>query len=206
MDRVEHTKFLRVIIDEKLTWANHIKYVSAKISRSNGVLTRAKHLLGIDTLKQLYNTLVLPYLSYCCTIWGGAAKCHINILNVAQKRVIRNITNSHYLDHTEPLYKKLNIMNVSQLYVYQVAIFMYKHHSHMLPVVFINWFKANVPTHNYSTRNATKLYPTLTRTTRVKSHILSQGPIIWNSIPKEIQSVLSIYRFKQLTKTHIMNN
>ena len=43
--RENSVKFLGVIIDENLTWKNHIKVVESKISKNIGVLYRASHLL-----------------------------------------------------------------------------------------------------------------------------------------------------------------
>ena len=40
--RVPHTKSLRLIIDETLSWVNHIEYISIKIKQGIGVLKRAK--------------------------------------------------------------------------------------------------------------------------------------------------------------------
>ena len=203
--RVKSTKFLGVIIDEKLTWSKHIHYVTSKISKTNGILYRAKQVLCTDTLKQLYTTLVLPYLNYCCIIWGKAAQCHLNVINIAQKKTIRNVTCSHYLAHTKPLFKMLNVMNVSTLYIYQVSIFMYKYHYDLLPSVFTNWYSQNIPTHNYNTRNATKLHSTKTRTVRVKSHILSQGPLVWNDISLTHKSSKTINSFKKQLRSHLLN-
>ena len=43
LNRVSSTKFLGVIIDENLTWKNHIDAISKTISRNIGMLTKLKH-------------------------------------------------------------------------------------------------------------------------------------------------------------------
>ena len=43
--RENSVKFLGVIIDENLTWKNHIEVVENKISKNIGVLYRASHLV-----------------------------------------------------------------------------------------------------------------------------------------------------------------
>ena len=45
-------KFLGVIIDENLTWKNHIEVVENKISKNIGVLYRASHLLDFKNLSK----------------------------------------------------------------------------------------------------------------------------------------------------------
>ena len=61
--RESQTKFLGVIIDDKLNWKAHISYISGKISRAIGVIIKARN-LGKDALS-LYYTLIFPYLTYC---------------------------------------------------------------------------------------------------------------------------------------------
>ena len=46
-------KFLGVIIDENLTWKNHIEVVENKISKNIGVLYRAIHLLDFENLLKI---------------------------------------------------------------------------------------------------------------------------------------------------------
>ena len=42
IERVKFTKFLGVIIEEKLTWTLHISYIKNKISKGFGIILRAK--------------------------------------------------------------------------------------------------------------------------------------------------------------------
>ena len=107
-----NTKFLGVIIDEKLTWSQHITQVSLKLSKNIGVLNRLKYSVSKSILLMLYNTLVLPYLSYCNIIWASTYKTHIQKVVILQKRALRVITLSKYNAHTKPLFLKLNLLNV----------------------------------------------------------------------------------------------
>ena len=47
-------KFLGVIIDENLTWKNHIEVIENKISKNIEVLYRASHLLDFKNLLKIY--------------------------------------------------------------------------------------------------------------------------------------------------------
>ena len=42
LSRVEFTKFLGVIIDEKINWTNHSQYIINKISKSIAIICKAK--------------------------------------------------------------------------------------------------------------------------------------------------------------------
>ena len=87
IERVNATKFLGVLIDDKLTWKNHIELVKSKVSRSVFLLNRAKHVLNYSAMLTLYNSIVLPYLTYCCELWGSTYKSRLNSLVLVQKKL-----------------------------------------------------------------------------------------------------------------------
>ena len=64
LDRVTKTKFLGVIIDENLTWKNHIDGITRTISRNIGMVNKLKFFVPEPILRTLYCTLVLPYVNY----------------------------------------------------------------------------------------------------------------------------------------------
>ena len=51
----------------------------------------------------LYCSLILPYLSYACEIWGNTYKYRLHTLMLVRKKAIRNIAKASYLDYTQPL-------------------------------------------------------------------------------------------------------
>ena len=64
------------------------------------------------------------------------------------------ITFSDFRAHSVPLFKKLYLLNVYQLYVYQVAIFMYKQMNGLLPLAGSFTFVTNESVHDHLTRGA----------------------------------------------------
>ena len=57
---VQKTKFLGVIIDNKLTWKEPISYICGKISKGIGMIIKARHYLNKDGLLALYYSFVYP--------------------------------------------------------------------------------------------------------------------------------------------------
>ena len=55
--QVSETKFLGIIIDDKLTWNPQIQYLRRKLSSSIGILNRIKDYIPISLHKNLYHTL-----------------------------------------------------------------------------------------------------------------------------------------------------
>ena len=92
IERVTETKFSGVIIDEKLTWRNHVNYISTKIAKGIGILIKARFCLSKETLVSLYYTFIYPYLTYCNSVWGDLFLYNLNRLHVLQKKFVRMIS------------------------------------------------------------------------------------------------------------------
>ena len=146
LNRASSTKFLGVIIDENLTWKNHIYAISKTISRNTGMLTKLKHFVPENILHSLYCTLILPYINYGVLIWGNTSKIYLDKIFKLQKWAIRTISNSHYRSHTGLLFSKFNVLNVHDTFNLNLGIFMYKHHSNQLPPIFSTYFTKHVHT------------------------------------------------------------
>ena len=66
--QVTFTKFIGIIIDDKLKWIHHISYIKNKISKGMGIILKARKVLKMKALLQLYHSFVIPYLIYCVEI------------------------------------------------------------------------------------------------------------------------------------------
>ena len=69
-----YTKYLGIIIDEKLNWKQHIKQVNIKISKGIGVLYKLRHSVLKNTLRMLYNSFIESHALYGILNWGCANK------------------------------------------------------------------------------------------------------------------------------------
>ena len=71
IEEVKKTKFLGVIIDNKLSWKDHVAHVVGKVSRGLGMIIKARNYLNKQGLLTLYYSFVYHYLTYCNHIWGN---------------------------------------------------------------------------------------------------------------------------------------
>ena len=150
INQVDKAKFLGVIIDCKLTWADHTKHVIQKISKGIGIIIKARKYFNQETLLNLYNTLILPFMSYCIHVWGRAADIYLDKIHILQKKIVRIISGVPPRTHSQPLFDELNIMKIKQLYKYFICVFMYKLFHEQLPPLF-SMFKRISYTHSLTT-------------------------------------------------------
>ena len=112
--RDHKTKFLGVILDEKLTWADHIFYIKGKIAKGLGIICKARKLLNAQTLRTLYYCFVYPYMNYCIDVWGDTCKSYLEPLVKLQKKVLRIISYSGFNSNVDNVFKKLEIMQIKK--------------------------------------------------------------------------------------------
>ena len=124
--RVYVTQFIGVHIDSHLNWGEHINHIKRKMSKNVSIMRRVKHLLIDSTLYSLYSTLVMPYLNYCCGIWGNTYKSRIQPLHIIQKRAICICKKADYMSHSRPLFYQLKSINIHDMVNFKRMVFMYR--------------------------------------------------------------------------------
>ena len=87
--RVKSTKFLGVIIDDKLSWKPHIESLNRKLKSAYGRIYRIKNCLPVKFYKQIYHTLFESHLTFAISVWGGVSHKTIEPLFITQKKCIR---------------------------------------------------------------------------------------------------------------------
>ena len=204
IDMVDVTKFLGVHIDACLSWRHHIQNIRNKIAKGLGIICKARKVLQQSTLLTLYNSFILPYLTYCIEIWGMTFKSHLDPLIKIQKRALRLITISHRLAHTEPLFKELNILTLQKLYVFSVQLFMFKFYSGMLPRVFSDFFVANADVHNQDTRQRHLYHTPFVHSEQTRRRVWVTGVQTHHLFSSIIEYNCSVGQYKKFLKRHLI--
>ena len=125
IERENYIKFLGVIIDENLTWKNHIEVVENTISKNTGVLYRASHLLDSQNLLQICFSFIHIYISYANIAWASTFKTKLQGILKKQKHAARITFHASTLDHARPLLKEMKALNVYQINLIQTLKFMH---------------------------------------------------------------------------------
>ena len=106
LEQVDNTKY----IDQHLTWKTHDNLIAAKISKSVGLLYKAKYYLPSKSLLTLYYALISPYLTYCNLIWASTYVTNLQRIYLLQKRAVRAISKADYKASSKPLFANLKIL------------------------------------------------------------------------------------------------
>ena len=94
------------------------------------------------------------------------------------------MTFKSYLDHSEPIFNDLHILNLNKISYYLTSIFMFQYfHLQNLPELFKTYFLTNKEIHNHNTRNSSLLHKKYNRTNYTKHTLASKGIEVWNNLP-----------------------
>lgn len=202
IERTHEIMFLGVIFDEQLTWKSHIEYVKTKVSQTIGIIHKTKDSLNRRALVLLYNSLVLPYLTYCIEAWGNACKTYTEPIFLLQKRAIRVVNRSAYRAHTNPIFKQLEALKFYELVEYNILKTMFKANQNILPFNLQNRFKKRVSTYEL---RGTEIFSKSDFKYKPKERCISiQGVNLWNNLQDIIKKSKSICTFKKRLKASLL--
>ena len=157
IERVQEFNFLGINLDENMTWKSHVKKIACKIACTVGTMKRIKKFMPQTVMRLIYNSLVLPHITYGLILWGSKLKR----INKLQKWSVRTIINAKYNEHTEPIMRKLKILKVRDVRILAAIKIFHKYKNGKLPNYFNNMFEALPQNqHSYQLRQRDNRYPT----------------------------------------------
>ena len=181
IERETVTKFLGVLIDENLSWKNHIEFIKNKISKSIGILYRNREIIDKRNLKQLYFAFIQSYINYASIAWASTNKSKLEPLYRRQKHAIRVINFKDSLTPTAPLFLELKALSIYKLNIYNILCLVYKSLQKSCPQSFFNLATKKPPT-KYNLRNEGILFEPTCKTKFSQFSINYRAPHLWNKL------------------------
>ena len=143
LTKVSTVKFLGVT-DENLTFNDHVKKVTIKISKSVFVLRILHCQLLADVMVKLYYSLVYSHLTYALLAWGRSGRTNAAKIACAQRRTRKLLTDYNH-----------SILTFHSIYDYFALLKAFITNT----LNFHQYFKAKLsshqPSHMYNTRHRT---------------------------------------------------
>ena len=119
-------KSLGVFIDEHLKWDAQLQHINNKITKNIGILFKLRHYVPISTLKQLYYTLIYPYLTYGLMSWATAYQTKLNKIKVSQNNWICCIFCANKRESLTPYFTLLEILRLENIFKLKIGALVLK--------------------------------------------------------------------------------
>ena len=194
-------KFLGVVLDSKLTWKSHIAIIRSKLSSVCGILFQLKNKINTSVAKLIYNSIAQPHLLYCSVIWSSAFSTNLNCLRIIQKKLVRFIMKRRRNEHTNPLFKQLQILKLDDLFNLNTLKFVYKSVNNLIhsPITYV---AREIGAYNL--RNPPAMIVPACRSTQSTLFVHARGATLWNELAVEIRNSQSLQSFNRKLKTRYL--
>jgi hypothetical protein len=187
-------KFLGIHIDSKLTWNDHLSYLSKQLAKTTHMIRTLVQILDQQIIISLYYSTFNSYLRSGIAFWGSSTA--IRNVFVQQKRVIRIITNKPKRFSCRNLFIDLKIMTVPCLYIYETLKGTWDH---------LNEFNRNLNIHRYDTRLKEDLHIVQHRTSAFGKAHINMGTKLYNKLPTHIKLCSSKKLFLKKARDILLN-
>ena len=139
IERKTSIKYLGIYIDEHLNWKTQIAHVQGKLTKNLGILYQLRNYLNLKMLRQLYYTLIYPYLNYGAICWGNNYQTNLNNNCTKQNKCIRSIFFAHKKEPSFPYYQILEVLkfeNIVKFEICSLAFKLYNNNPSTVPAIF----------------------------------------------------------------------
>ena len=75
LDRVSKHRCLGVVIDDRLSWSDHVDFVASKVGQKIGCLRRIRRQLSLKACRQYFLGVIQPHLEYCAAAFCTQLSC-----------------------------------------------------------------------------------------------------------------------------------
>lgn len=122
IEKVSHTKYLGVYVDQRLSWHFQIEMILNRIRKLVWLFKHLRHIATIKILKSIYISLAQSLITYCLPIWGGAVKTKMIDIERAQRTLLKVIYFKPRRFPTTELYSLCEVLSVRKLYILNVIL------------------------------------------------------------------------------------
>ena len=173
-----------------------------KIIRSLGILRRVSHYVDQATRITLFNTLILPHIDYCSTVWcNNVTKTDINKLQRLQNVGMRIILQCEFRTRTKDMLDTLRWLSVAQRLQFNTCCLFWKMVNRMTPDYLSDLICHTDSIHDHNTRSAAKKNLFISQS-HPKS-LIGSGSETWNTVPAATRSLKDYFKFKKELISHI---
>jgi hypothetical protein len=177
--RVREYKYLGVVIDSKLSWADHVSYLNKKLRKCIFAFYQLRQILDVKETRIAYFSYVQSLIEGGIIAWGGAYRTILQPIMVTQKAIIKAALGRGRRYPSDALFTEMHVLDIRQLFIRILAMHIFKH--------FGTLFER--PVHEYRTRHALDLGIRLPRLIRTFSstNCYYLAHILYNNLPQNLR-------------------
>ena len=198
VEQVRCFKFLGVLVNNTLTWSDHVSMVCSKVSRSLNLLCRLSWFLPQPLLLLFLKSYILPTFDYCDIVWSGCTKNEARQLETLLNFSCRTVLRKRKDYSASAARRELGLPTLTSRRKLHTAQMVFKCLSSNTPSYLSHLF-SHPPSH-YCTRSSSSSQLNLPplRTSLGQRCFSFMGASIWRSLPVHVRGVTDFKVFSTL--------
>ena len=198
---VKSTKYLGLILDNRLKFDLHIDYIKKKVLKRIGAMYKASNLLPPKYKKMFANSLMLPQFDYLDTIYNRASKTKLAELDILYKKVAKIALGVSKNESSITVYKDMGWLPLHLRRQLHLASYMFRIIEGNCPESIGNKF--SYITGGSRDGDNCNLY---TPRSRSLKHFYYLGVKAWNIVPQPLRGLSDPKEFSKLYKTSMLKS
>ena len=202
--QVTAVKYLGVILDQSLKFTDHVTEMIKKCAGRIGFLYRNSSLLDFECRRVLCNSLIQPYLDYCCSTWYSSISQQLrNRLDTIQRRMVRYVFSKDSFYHVSAqdlqvlswLSDRVKFFKLNQVFKIRMG---------KAPPYLATNFQPLSLSHAHNTRRSQYNYFVSKQLSRIPQSFAFTAIKHWNNLPHELKEVDKYETFKSRLKRYFL--
>ena len=208
ISRVSDSKYLGLVLDDKLSWSKHIDELNEKLTKTVQAYKIVTNYLNTPAKYMVYYAYFYSRIQYGCEIYSTAQNKKIKSIQVKQNRALKVLFRKDFYTPTKELHQDLNIPLVKDIGKMNCLKLVHKIIHGQAPEAFQDYFKQNkdIPGRRSGTRQDNDLATSQFKTNLAKKSFKYRGANYWNQVSKlGVQNIKETSIFGKLIKQNIIS-
>ena len=198
--QVVSAKYLGIILDKDLNFKPHCIYIKSKLLKLTSVMHHLSSFIGKDDVRRIYYAYIFPHIKYAIEVFGLSSVSNNLNLQKCQNKLLKILCKSDYQDSPTILHTELAILNIKEISLLFLSLFVYKQQNGLLPSVFDSYFCTNQELQRRSHRRQELLFVPNFRLVYGQKSVCYIAAKLWNQLPIEIRNSSTQFSFKYNVK------
>jgi len=189
----QSVKYLGVYLDDNLSWDFHIKELSKKLCRTNGIISKLRHYVPKSTLLLIYYSLFYSHISYGISVWSLTTQKNINVIWNLQKKCVRLMNFASFNDHSNPLFLDNKLLKFNDVILMNQLLLANQFTNDVLPDDLRSLFLQASSVHGHNTRisDASFFVPSINSTNYGELSLKYKVPYTWNEFSRVCPDIVN---------------
>ena len=186
--RVSSCKYLGVILDENLSWNQHINEIRRKVLFKLYILRRIRPIITQRQAELFYKSMIQCHFDYCDIVYANTGVTNLRKLQTLQNKSLKTVLRKDPRFPTDQLFILLKLDNILERFKKRTLIVMHQIFYNNAPNPILHFFEKRNPV--YNTRHSFHNFALPKGQTNYKIRSLSyRGAKCWNTILQEQKSI-----------------